>query len=65
MNYFVVELRHGESKQVWIACCEMEAEALELVQEAAGALPNAGVESKALDSEPPFPLKPDTAEQWL
>jgi len=65
MDYIAVELRHGENKQVWIACCETEDEALDLVQEASGALPNARAESKIIADEPPFRLKPNTVRQWV
>jgi hypothetical protein len=64
MNYFAVELRHGENKQVWIACCETEAEAALLAREAVGALPEARAEAQPLRGDPPFRLKPDTVKQW-
>ncbi|MBO9457084.1 MULTISPECIES: hypothetical protein [unclassified Paracoccus (in: a-proteobacteria)] len=64
MKYFIVELRFGENKQHWIACCENEADAESLAKEANGSLPNARSEVKALEGDPPFLLKPDNVRQW-
>ncbi|WP_147457612.1 hypothetical protein [Paracoccus alkanivorans] len=65
MDYFVVELRHGENKQVWIACSETEEDALELAREAPEALPNARAEAKILTGEPPYYLSPGTVVLWV
>ncbi|WP_281953616.1 hypothetical protein [Pseudophaeobacter arcticus] len=65
MDYFTIELRHGESKQVWIACSETVEKAMELAREAPEALPNARAEAETLTSQPPFRLKPDTVKLWV
>jgi len=65
MDYFMVELRHGENKQIWIACCETEAAASLLAREAAGALPNSRAEVQPLGGAPPFLLQAGEVRQWV
>lgn len=65
MDYFSVELRHGENKQLWIARCETEAEAEQLAQDSAGSLPEATPDANKLAGKPPVELKPNTAMQWV
>ena len=65
MNYFTVELRHGENKQIWLACCETEADASLLAREAISALPEARAEVQPLRGAPPFLLQAGQVKQWV